>query len=479
MKREEKKAKEMEKGIIKALDAYLKEPSEAKAQLLKGKDYHSLLEKKLEKTGAKFVEVAIALLAQDTTEPAEKLLRKISGDSSLYSSARLKALEVLEKRGAQIDKALKEKLAFIEEIANKDDAQKAEELYPTLDDNLTETFALTMARAEAIKALEGAARSAVGKPSMKPLRRVGHILASKGKKVIFPEGDKQEPIIKPLPEEKPISFVSHFDSAGKQLVLFTAPTGKSLYLFQAIVDEQKGIEDFMAVEITRKERTSLIKDWQQNPRLIQADDYFSLYLIRKAEELTKKAGSSLPKEYAVNKFLLPPLPADYKPLDVRQAVKEIPSRANPEEVKNLHKRPDFFWWGPDDAELKSLEQKLQEISSSPLALTESQKKERIEKVLEDTAKEYLTKQKADSLANRWEETARVFAFKNDWEAVKISLSASEELRRYSQSLEQGGEPPLVPLFVLEEIKSFVTPIMESKEGSDDALRTSEGGIIIP
>jgi hypothetical protein len=160
-------------------------------------------------------------------------------------------------------------------------------------------------------------------------------------------------------------------------------------------------------------------------------------------------------------------------------VEEIPSRANPEEVKNLHKRPDFFWWGPDDDTLKALEGKLAEISESPLALTENQKKERIEKVLEDTAKEYLTKQRADSLANRWEEAARVFAFKNDWEAVKISLSASEELRRYSQSLEQGGEPPLVPLFVLEEIKSFVTPILESKEGSDDALRTSEGGIIIP
>lgn len=478
MKREEKKAREIEKETIKALDVYLKEPDESKAKALSERNYHRLLEKKLEKTGTKFIEEAVALLEQDERTPAEELLRKIANDKSLYSSARLKALTALEKRGAQIDGALKEKLSLIEEIAKNDDAQRAEKLYPTLDEGLTETFAATVVRAEAVNALEGAARSAVGKPTMKPLRRAGHILSSKGKKIALPEAEPEKPVIKSLPEEKPISFVTHFDSAGKQLILFVSPTGRIFHLFQAIIDEEKGIEDFMVMEITRKEKSSLIKEWQQNPKFIQADDYYSLYLLRKAEELTKRTVGSLPKTYASNKFLLPALPSDYEPPDVRKTAEESLARVETEKIIELHKRPDFFWWGPDDIKLKVLEQKLEEISSSPLVLTESQRKQQIETVIENGAKEYLTKHKADTLANRWEEAARVFAFKNDWEAVKTSLRAAEELRRYADSLEQGGENVLVPLFVIEEIKSFVKPAQEEGAGGVSS-RTSEGGIIIP
>lgn len=479
MNKEDKKTKKLEKETIKALDAYLREPENEKAQALNDKDYHQLLEKKLEKTGTKLIEQAITLLQQDERTASTELLNKIALNSSLYASARLKALEALEKRSAQIDRALKDRLSLIEEIANKDDAQKAEEVYPTLDEELMETFAVTVARAEALHALEGAGRSAIGKPSMKPLRKAGHILASKGKKVILPETENEKPILKPLQEEvSPISFVTHFDSAGKQLAIFISPTGKTLYLFQAIIDEEKGFEDFMAVDITRKEKNAIIRDWQQNPKFIRMDDYYSLYLIKKAEELTKNVVGSLPKSYVSNKFLLPSLPTDYAPPDARKTAGEIPTRVDTNKIIELHKRPDFFWWGPDDASLKVLEQKLEEISSSPLVLTETQKREQIGSVIENAAKEYLTKHRALLLASRWEESARVFASTSDWEAVKSSLWAAEELRRYANSLEQGEENVIVPSFVIEEIKSFIPSLMERGENKS-SVHTSEGGIIIP
>lgn|GEM_PF-2286186 len=476
-KKEEEKRKENIRKIEQAFDKYLKYPSPENAQELRSMDYLPIHEKRLAKLGNKILKPIMELVIPDDSEGATEALKQISQASSRPIWARLKAMDALKTRKADYDESLRKGLMDIEKVAKKDGAEQAEKFFSTLIPSLQEAFAEAVIEHKAVNALEGASHAASDKAAIKILRRAAHILASMGQKVA-PIGEKGESIYKPPEKQEPQAFVSHIDSEGKRVVLMIVPGFMGqMNLFQGLVDERVGLEDFQAVETGRSGARNLLKSVKE-AKLIQVDEVYASHLLDKAAALASSKNQSIPPVYLSHRAALPAIPAEYKPLDPREKLPSAPSRDDARKASSLLERDDFVPWFPDEDIFRSVQLRLDEIATSRVIINDAQRKSQLDKAISDGAIKYLAGEGAERLAARLESSAYLFVAQDKLDAARLAIAAADEIREYASS-DQSQETKEPPDFVMAIFKRAFPNIgkVEPEEKPDEPKRGSR--LIIP
>lgn len=473
MAKKENKEKEKQKQEIRkieqALDKYLKDPSIENAQELRKLEYVPVAEGRLAKLGNKILKPIMGILDEDDSPTAADLLKQIASASSRPLWARLQAIETLKSRKAEYDESLRKSLIEIGKVAKKDDAEAAKKLFPTLDTALQEAFAEAVIEHRAAKALEGASLVASDKASVKILRRAAHSLASMGQKVAEIEA-KGESIYKPPEKQEPQAFVSHIDSAGKRIIILLLPgVMGGTNIFQGMVDEKVGLEDFQGVEANRRSASTLLKHAKEE-KLIEVDVVYASHLLDKAAAVANTKSTNLPPDYLAHRAMLPAIPGGYKPVDPREKLPSPPSKDDARQAVSLFERDDFFTWVPDIDNLRPVQLRLDEITTSKVIINEAQKKEQIDKALNDGAAKYLAVDGAERLAARLENAAYLFVAREKFDAARLALAAADDIREYALVVRDTGTNPVPPDFVLEMFRRAFPNVgkVEKEEKPGDA-----------
>ncbi|MFH1624610.1 MAG: hypothetical protein ABID54_05565, partial [Pseudomonadota bacterium] len=117
----------------------------------------------------------------------------------------------------------------------------------------------------------------------------------RGKGVVVRDTTPEDPRASILrtPAKASEGHLSSIDYLGDRLVLVTQPAvTRGLYLFQALINDTKGIRDFQGMEITRKaHREYLTRLKEQTPmEIVEADPSYCQFLIEEGQSMATKKG---------------------------------------------------------------------------------------------------------------------------------------------------------------------------------------------
>lgn len=224
----------------------------------------------------------------------------------------------------------------------------------------------------------------------KMLRRALHRLRSRG--VMIESGAPQRKYIMPKREtQKDEAYVSPVGPAGDQVVWLFSVKGGSGILFNAVVDDIKGLIDFIAAKATRSKFEKVMKRTMETAKelpIIRVAPEHALFLISRAEETAHRTGARPPEAFMESRRLLGELP----PPDVKHPLEQMLDYAAIGEQKGLVydserllEHPFFKGWLFSRSSVEICKQKLEQAEASPIMMNEAQKKERFERIFAEEA----------------------------------------------------------------------------------------------
>jgi hypothetical protein len=293
------------------------------------------------------------------------------------------------------------------------------------------------------------------------------------------KGIPAEDIPDPLPAvyhpEKAVSaegFLNGIDSFGSRVVWFTRPqVPQGIIVFQAVVNDLEGIEDFHTFETSRKNFHEYMDNFQKQyaNEIIDADPAYCQFLIGEAAEKNQKKGKPLPPEFLRSKsMILPAQLISRKPL-IYQYIKEEEIKA----LSILHERsaslfndPAYQGWFLGGKECENYLTLLKEASTSRLVLTPYQQEARVMDIYRQAVHELFTAPYRFLLQRRLEEMSYILWKKGKENEAKMSLAASFGLQEESKIL--SPHP-----FLLELVKRSLLLLLEEEKKEKE-----ETGLII-
>jgi hypothetical protein len=289
----------------------------------------------------------------------------------------------------------------------------------------------------------------------KALRRGLFVLKSRG--IAVPEAPKAEdegPWFRPVRKEEPEqAWTSAIDGAGDRLVWLAGQRRGQLYLFQAVVNDERGLIQFSALEASRRGLRHFVAEAEKATSFPVApvEPGYALALIEgaAARQLASETSGApppglapLPAAYRTARPLLTPeLPAREaaadtgtppcapilarRGLDGGMDVAEQEARLA--RSAELHRLAEFAGWLLPDETIRLLLEELDDADRSPLVIGEAQRQERFQQIFDSFIERTFDDARRDRYRRRLEAQADYLDRLGREDDAKTALAAARGL----------------------------------------------------
>ncbi len=321
------------------------------------------------------------------------------------------------------------------------------------------------------------------KATAKAARRAQYRLRSAGVPTERPATPVPVAPLAPEPTAEPPSLLSPPDGAGEFLLVLARPVRGGLSLHELVLSDELGVVAHLEAETSRSGWRRSLREARQRPvREISLGE--AKLLLAEAVRCNLATGSPLPRgtEELLRRLEVVPSTSAPEPLPFPLEGDALLAL----EAARLHAEPEVRGWLPPESELKMLAARVQEVQTSPLALSESQRAEQLLERVRAMALAFFTPERSRLYARRLWLTADLFERSG---RAQVALLARAEARRlfhqapgltsrFAESLYtkllQPNAPPGPALAA-----GSAAPTSSEAPPASSRERRSKGGLILP
>lgn len=265
------------------------------------------------------------------------------------------------------------------------------------------------------------------KPFLKAIKRAVFRLKQKGIEVTLPEEEKR-PVLRPLSLPEPVGYVAIFDQTGRLFVTIGRETPQGVIAQAALGSFGEGVLDYVNSHLTKKGWRRLIEGQKGITEAVEAPAAYCALLLKEMGE------RGAPKSFEEASSLLSSFSYDGPVPLARSLAGEVPDRAPLKAKEVFDILPLLGIWSVDEERIKKLKEELIEAEQSPLLLTEAQKAQRKEDLLQKALVEILDEGTRKALKRTLEEVAYILFKTGKEELSRLCLSLSLEFEKVPSPL---------------------------------------------
>ncbi len=306
--------------------------------------------------------------------------------------------------------------------------------------------ALAASRPDLLAALAGHPEKEVGKEAKRGL----HILKSRG--VAVPEPPRAASSAPAAPAEPPLpAYASAIDGQGERaLWLARTVPGKGIEIAQAVVSDTLGLLELQVGLVGRKEWRGLAKGLLSHGATLgvaEIDRDRARSMVVAARALNDRSGHRVPEGAELWLGQLgtaspPPDPAaGFPPLAPDEEQDALGASAM------LHDLPLLKGWLADEAFLRGVAAKLDEVAVSPLYIDERQRTDQLRRVIAEAVDSYFDADRRRVLSSRLFAVAEHLVERGDPAHARAAAAAA-------RALAAGTPPAAIPFARLLVEKAF-------------------------
>ncbi len=323
------------------------------------------------------------------------------------------------------------------------------------------------------KILEEYASGDLDRETVRLVRRALYQLESQGigsEEHGDPRKPGEEKIYRPL-VNPPQGFMSVVDRTGSRVVWLAKPIrGSGRLLLQAIVNDEQGLLDFSALEVTLRSFRSYVKE------ITEAGREFSVAevppsevadLIRLAYKLSGDLNADVPQGFPIHQGYISEIAGGAEgaiDLFVDEFAEMTVDTVSPEDVRKLLDQPAFSTWGFGADEVATYVDEIKELLESQLVVSGGARQEQLGKVCSRATTELFQKERLDRFKTRLSGSAYVLIKTNQKESAELVLGVMK-------SLENLGEGPAAHPFLYELVfRSLMAQVSKELPVEDSPSR---------
>ena len=286
------------------------------------------------------------------------------------------------------------------------------------------------------------------------------------------------------PEKRePRAWVGVIDNIGMRMGILALPDPTGGYDMAVFLGStQEGFNDFQAWHVTAGKMERAVKELSSHgpkPGLIEAPPSPVRYILNEMAVKHRLLGRVWPRGYAefvslMSSVPLPERPGIYEHLTAREALDRVDLPGSVDALLE-HDLMAGFALG---VELIPYLQKMEEVDTGVLVLSDAQKEERRQGVLEQASREIFTPDALKHLGRRLEETAYMFGLLELPEYAETALAAAVDLERPAEPMDY----PFVAA-MLKRSWAGITGALDSGgragDNKDSEAVVTDSGLIIP
>lgn len=264
----------------------------------------------------------------------------------------------------------------------------------------------------------------------KSARKTAFKLKQKG--ISVPVGEREEGPAFTATREKPVAYVGPIDGAGNRPVFIVLPLGSAgVDLAMGAVNDEQGVVEFIYGRYGRK-RMKEVKDlfFEKVPHMVETSLSHAATVLEHAYR--KEEGN--PSEAAGEYLQLRPWLLETTELLDRPAVEDLiplssvsPDLLTPTQLERLLQHELMRSWMIDPEKLKPLTEEIARAEESPIFISEAQRREHVNKIIEEGVAKLLGEQERTVFRIRLEEMAYVFFKIGEETLARLCLAAALSL----------------------------------------------------
>jgi hypothetical protein len=240
-----------------------------------------------------------------------------------------------------------------------------------------------------------------------------------------------EPVVRPFQESagEAACHATSLDAYGERAVWFCRFALRGYDVVQAVLSDLKGLIAVQVMSVPRKAYRDFIRALPTEGPVttVEIPASHARALIARAVERNAAAGTAVPPAYEDASPILGPAPSPLPDAPGRARFREDPARAG--ESAQLFDDPLFAMWIPEEAALRQLGLRIDEIATSQLYLDEAQKVSAQDRAVADAAEAYFTPERRASYAERLFEMAFILLQSGHAPGDQLAASAAHALER--------------------------------------------------
>lgn len=306
--------------------------------------------------------------------------------------------------------------------------------------------ALAAGRADVLAALAGHAARDVAKEA----RRGLHVLRSRG--VAVPDPPRPPAPAPAAPPESHLpAYASAIDGQGERAVwLSRSVPGRGIEIAQAVLSDVKGLLELQTAVVGRKEWRAIVRDLLDRGGALgvaEVEPGRAASLVAAARARNDASGQRVPEGADLWLSQLGPAASLPDPAEAFPPLPEEDEHAALAASGKLHDLPVLRGWLADEAFLRGVAARLDEVAVSPIYLDERQRAEQMARVLAEAIEGYLDDARRRVLSARLFAVAEHLAERGDPAHARAAAAAARALRA-------GAPPASIPFARLLVEKAF-------------------------
>jgi hypothetical protein len=310
--------------------------------------------------------------------------------------------------------------------------------------------AVALRRPDPAEVLSASSDREVAKAARRALYRLRSAGVAVSERVRTPEAPPPQPA--PTEEALP-GFASLPDGTGQRALLLAQPVRGGVEVVEALVSDELGLLSLSRAEMSRGAWRKLSRS-QEMERLLPLSFVEGRALLAEAVRCNLATRTPFPPDADVG----------LRHLGVAAAAEELPSLPAPEdgdatlavESGALHREPEFAGWLPPEPELKRLALRVDELRTSPLALSPEQQADALRERIRSQAEEFFDPTRRRLYARRLWTVALALERRGAAHAAAVARATARRMFHRA--------PGLVPSFA-DQLFGKVLALMTRPPGS--------------
>lgn len=310
----------------------------------------------------------------------------------------------------------------------------------------------------------------------KSIKKTLYRLKNKGIEVVLHEPAAPAPTPKKrIPLPAPSAYATTIDPLGERLIVAVKPkTEQELLILQFLINDQKGINDLIASTAAQKDFTAYLNKLKttRDISMVEIDMDYCHFLIKESSRKNHTSGTRIPESFFLWKklFSRPERELERAAIYNLLAADEIRSQELLlSQSPSLIEKYESAFWLLEWKLLVDCYKEAYEMENSLLVLSEPQKKERTNEIVQKTARLFFDDGNRLLFQRRLEEISFIFWESGQQEDAKAAFAAA-------LAFAPEGVPSDKHPFALQTvIKNFSF----LKEQSQKEKRSESGRIVLP
>jgi len=318
------------------------------------------------------------------------------------------------------------------------------------------------------------------KSVQKEIKRALFKLERKG--VRIPEADQPEKTpfeIQKTESAEPNIYVGPIDGSGGRVLFMALPrVPKGYDIGMGLVNDEEGFLEFVSGTYSKKQMKEVkTLFFEKVSPLVETSLSHAATIL---EGIHGQAGSG--RTDATNNYLqLRPLILNKTSLLERPAIYDFISSEDPDSltdsrIKKLLNHKILETWVVPPEEIRPLMEEIQKTEESPIFLSQTQKFDRVNEIIEKALDKLYPESKRALLKNRLEETAYVFFKLEDEEYARLSLAAARSIEKKDSIL---GVNPFLKALLQRTLDLYFKSIKEMEQPKEGSEEDASPTLILP